>query len=93
MKNYFFEHWYISGLKRNIYFHLIYFYGNGILLSVIDWILILDLVAEFSDCDQTSPNCVVIGDAVEGFSYENMNKAFQLLFRLENPILISMGKG
>lgn len=51
------------------------------------------LLPEFSDCDQTSPNCVVIGDAAEGFSYENMNKAFQLLLQSENPILISMGKG
>ncbi|GFR11761.1 phospholysine phosphohistidine inorganic pyrophosphate phosphatase [Trichonephila clavata] len=51
------------------------------------------LVPEFSDCDQTSPNCVVVGDAAENFSYENMNKAFQILLQLENPILISMGKG
>ncbi|CAL1274784.1 unnamed protein product [Larinioides sclopetarius] len=52
-----------------------------------------ELLPEFSDCDQTSPNCVVVGDAAENFSYENMNKAFQLLFNSENPVLISMGKG
>ncbi|GBL78075.1 Phospholysine phosphohistidine inorganic pyrophosphate phosphatase [Araneus ventricosus] len=52
-----------------------------------------ELLPEFSDCDQTSPNCVVIGDAADDFSYENMNKAFQLLLKSENPILISMGKG
>ncbi|GIX76817.1 phospholysine phosphohistidine inorganic pyrophosphate phosphatase [Caerostris extrusa] len=52
-----------------------------------------ELLPEFSDCDQNSPNCVVIGDAAEDFSYENMNKAFQLLLKSENPVLISMGKG
>jgi phospholysine phosphohistidine inorganic pyrophosphate phosphatase len=41
----------------------------------------------------SNPNCVVIADAGEGFSYQNMNKAFQLLMDLENPVLISLGKG
>lgn len=52
-----------------------------------------ELLPEFSDCEQTSPNCVVVGDAADDFSYQNMNKAFQLLLNSENPILISMGKG
>lgn len=34
---------------------------------------------EFADLDQNSPNAVVIADAAEGFSYENMNHAFQLI--------------
>ncbi|XP_004375027.1 phospholysine phosphohistidine inorganic pyrophosphate phosphatase [Trichechus manatus latirostris] len=29
----------------------------------------------------------------EGFSFQNMNKAFQVLMELENPVLISLGKG
>ncbi|XP_055464958.1 phospholysine phosphohistidine inorganic pyrophosphate phosphatase [Psammomys obesus] len=49
--------------------------------------------SEFGDIDMSNPNCVVIGDAGEGFSYQNMNRAFQVLMELENPVLISLGKG
>ncbi|KAG8176964.1 hypothetical protein JTE90_010234 [Oedothorax gibbosus] len=52
-----------------------------------------ELLPEFSDCDQSSPNCVVIGDAADYFTYENMNQCFQLLLASENPVLISMGRG
>nr|XP_058909963.1 phospholysine phosphohistidine inorganic pyrophosphate phosphatase isoform X2 [Kogia breviceps] len=49
--------------------------------------------SEFDQIDTSNPNCVVIGDAGEGFSYQNMNKAFQVLMELENPVLFSLGKG
>ncbi|KAL2769135.1 phospholysine phosphohistidine inorganic pyrophosphate phosphatase isoform 3, partial [Daubentonia madagascariensis] len=49
--------------------------------------------SEFEEIDTSNPNCVVIADAGEGFSYQNMNKAFQVLMELENPVLISLGKG
>ncbi|XP_014649533.1 PREDICTED: phospholysine phosphohistidine inorganic pyrophosphate phosphatase [Ceratotherium simum simum] len=49
--------------------------------------------SEFDQIDTTNPNCVVMADAGEGFSYQNMNKAFQVLMELENPVLISLGKG
>ncbi|XP_053548585.1 phospholysine phosphohistidine inorganic pyrophosphate phosphatase [Bombina bombina] len=52
-----------------------------------------DLLPEFDSVDTSEPNCVVIGDAAENFSYQNLNKAFQVLLSLENPILISLGKG
>ena len=39
-----------------------------------------------------SPNCVVLGDAVEGFSYENVNKAFRILMKNDGG-LYSLGKG
>lgn len=48
---------------------------------------------EFDGIEQNNPNCVVIGDAAQHFTYEAVNKAFQLLISMENPILISMGKG
>ncbi|XP_053407272.1 phospholysine phosphohistidine inorganic pyrophosphate phosphatase-like isoform X2 [Mercenaria mercenaria] len=48
---------------------------------------------DFAGIDQTNPNCVVIGDAESNFSYENLNKAFQLLMCLEKPVLFSLGKG
>ena len=51
------------------------------------------VLPEFAGVDQTSPNCVVIGDAGDAFSYENVNRAFRVLVEMENPILISMGIG
>uniref|UniRef100_F7I464 Phospholysine phosphohistidine inorganic pyrophosphate phosphatase n=1 Tax=Callithrix jacchus TaxID=9483 RepID=F7I464_CALJA len=49
--------------------------------------------SEFDQIDTSNPNCVVIADAGESFSYQNMNSAFQVLMELENPVLISLGKG
>ena len=36
---------------------------------------------------------VVMGDAAEGFSYENLNNVFRTLMTMKNPKLISMGFG
>ncbi|XP_050815650.1 phospholysine phosphohistidine inorganic pyrophosphate phosphatase isoform X3 [Gopherus flavomarginatus] len=52
-----------------------------------------DLVPEFDQLDKANPNCVVIGDAADNFSYKNLNEAFRVLIGLENPILISLGRG
>ncbi|XP_044301625.1 phospholysine phosphohistidine inorganic pyrophosphate phosphatase isoform X6 [Varanus komodoensis] len=52
-----------------------------------------DVVPEFADIDKSNPNCVVIGDAADNFSYKNLNDAFQVLISLENPILLSLGRG
>ncbi|KAH0623672.1 hypothetical protein JD844_006692 [Phrynosoma platyrhinos] len=41
----------------------------------------------------SNPNCVVIGDAADNFSYKNLNDAFRVLIGLENPVLLSLGKG
>nr|XP_045218176.1 phospholysine phosphohistidine inorganic pyrophosphate phosphatase isoform X1 [Macaca fascicularis] len=58
------------------------------------YLLIHDGVrSEFDQIDTSNPNCVVIADAGESFSYQNMNNAFQVLMELENPVLISLGKG
>nr|XP_033796373.1 phospholysine phosphohistidine inorganic pyrophosphate phosphatase isoform X2 [Geotrypetes seraphini] len=51
------------------------------------------LVPEFDSVDKSNPNCVVLGDAANNFSYENLNRAFQILIGLETPILFSLGKG
>ncbi|XP_002722196.2 phospholysine phosphohistidine inorganic pyrophosphate phosphatase isoform X1 [Oryctolagus cuniculus] len=48
---------------------------------------------EFDQIDTSNPNCVVMADAGDDFSYRNMNQAFQLLMELERPVLISLGKG
>ncbi|KAG8435723.1 hypothetical protein GDO86_013605, partial [Hymenochirus boettgeri] len=52
-----------------------------------------DLLPEFESIDKSDPNCVLIGDATEHFSYQNLNHAFQVLINMEKPILISLGKG
>uniref|UniRef100_A0A8C5WK31 Phospholysine phosphohistidine inorganic pyrophosphate phosphatase n=1 Tax=Leptobrachium leishanense TaxID=445787 RepID=A0A8C5WK31_9ANUR len=52
-----------------------------------------DLLPEFDSMDKSNPNCVVMGDAAENFSYQNLNRAFQALLNMEKPILISLGKG
>ncbi|XP_005105048.1 phospholysine phosphohistidine inorganic pyrophosphate phosphatase [Aplysia californica] len=52
-----------------------------------------DSLQDFEGVDCSNPNCVVLGDATEQFSYENLNKAFQCLMQLEKPILFSLGKG
>lgn len=49
-----------------------------------------DLKQDFSDLLNDKPNAVVLGDAAEAFTYENMNKAFRLL--MEGVPLLAMGK-
>uniref|UniRef100_A0A8C8SG29 Phospholysine phosphohistidine inorganic pyrophosphate phosphatase n=1 Tax=Pelusios castaneus TaxID=367368 RepID=A0A8C8SG29_9SAUR len=51
------------------------------------------LVPEFDELDKANPNCVVIGDAADNFSYKNLNEAFRVLIGMENPILLSLGRG
>ncbi|CAG0888725.1 unnamed protein product [Cyprideis torosa] len=52
-----------------------------------------NIVPEFSGLATDDFNCVVLGDATDGFSYENMNKTFRSLMKLETPRLFSLGKG
>ena len=46
---------------------------------------------EFKGFDQQNPNCVLIGDATNNFSYNNVDEAFRVL--LDNPLLLTMGYG
>ena len=48
---------------------------------------------DYGDVETTEPNCVVVGDAAEEFSYENMNRAFRVLLESDNPILLALGTG
>ncbi|XP_040847893.1 phospholysine phosphohistidine inorganic pyrophosphate phosphatase isoform X1 [Ochotona curzoniae] len=52
-----------------------------------------EIRSEFDQIDTSNPNCVVMADAGDGFTYENMNQAFRVLMELERPVLISLGKG
>ena len=57
---------------------------------------------DYKDVDTCQPNCVVLADAANSFTYERLNSAFQLLMNLgngekqdkmdESP-LITLGKG
>ncbi|CAL1599614.1 unnamed protein product [Knipowitschia caucasica] len=51
------------------------------------------LLPEFESVEQKDPNCVVLGDAAEFFSYQNLNQAFRVLMGLEAPLLFSLGQG
>lgn len=65
-------------------------------ISIISLSIVLhfsDAMKDFDGIDTSSPNCVVLGDAGANFSYENINKAFQLLIGMEHPTLITMGLG
>lgn len=46
---------------------------------------------EFADFDNSSPNCVVLGDAGELFDYRNLNRAFRVLQGDRSAELIAMG--
>ncbi|XP_063611854.1 phospholysine phosphohistidine inorganic pyrophosphate phosphatase-like isoform X1 [Penaeus indicus] len=48
---------------------------------------------EFKDVIKDSPSCVVIGDADEAFTFENMNVAFRTLMTMNKPTLFSLGFG
>lgn len=64
-----------------------------------------NLLPEFAQLDQNSPNAVVVADAANGFNYESMNRAFQLImqgapllgvglnryFRQNNQLLLDAG--
>ncbi|OQV21375.1 Phospholysine phosphohistidine inorganic pyrophosphate phosphatase [Hypsibius exemplaris] len=52
-----------------------------------------EVLEEFEGINSTNANCVVMGDAQENFSYENVNRAFSVLINSPTPILISMGCG
>jgi len=50
------------------------------------------VLPDFDGLSTDDPNCVVLGDAVEKFTYENLNQAFRLV-KEKNCKLISLGKG
>ncbi|XP_072485095.1 phospholysine phosphohistidine inorganic pyrophosphate phosphatase isoform X3 [Notamacropus eugenii] len=52
-----------------------------------------DVRSEFDGMDTSNPNCVIIADSGDSFSYQNVNEAFRVLINMENPVLISLGKG
>jgi phospholysine phosphohistidine inorganic pyrophosphate phosphatase len=49
--------------------------------------------SEFAEFNQSRPNCIVLGDATDAFTYTRLNTAFRLLFQQPNTPLIAMGNG
>ena len=54
-----------------------------------------DAIPDYEGVNFEDPNCVVIGDAADYFTYENMNRAFQVLISKpkEDMSLFSLGFG
>ncbi|KAL1137961.1 hypothetical protein AAG570_009656 [Ranatra chinensis] len=52
-----------------------------------------NVLPEFKDLDMENPNCVVVGDAEECFTYETLNESFRKLMEMEDPKLFSLGIG
>ncbi|XP_062577264.1 phospholysine phosphohistidine inorganic pyrophosphate phosphatase-like [Saccostrea cucullata] len=48
---------------------------------------------DFDGVDTSDPNCVILGDATTEFNYHNLNKAFQALVAMKEPVLFSLGMG
>jgi len=55
----------------------------------------LDLGAgeKVKDSPEKQPDCVVLGDAAQGFNYDNLNKAFRVLASQPSAPLFCLGKG
>jgi len=51
-----------------------------------------DVLQDFEGLNTEDPNCVVLGDAVEKFTYNNLNTVFRLV-KEKQCRLISLGKG
>jgi phospholysine phosphohistidine inorganic pyrophosphate phosphatase len=51
-----------------------------------------NVLPDFEDLEKDDPTCVVLGDAVELFNYQNINTVFRLI-KEKNCELISLGKG
>jgi HAD superfamily hydrolase (TIGR01458 family) len=49
-----------------------------------------NLFPEFEDLEEDAPNTVLVGDAGEGFTYADMNRAFRLL--MEGAPLVAMAR-
>jgi len=55
--------------------------------------VLADLGGEKVESPAKQPNCVVLGDAAQGFNYENLNKAFRVLASQPSAPLFCLGKG
>ena len=83
--------------------HLHFFMDNPFPFSCVSNYLIYDLILavhpnalpDYEGVDTSDPNCVVLGDATDAFTYQSLNHAFKLLIdqQKKERVLISLGKG
>jgi len=52
-----------------------------------------DVLADFGLASTVDPNCVVIGDCAQHFTFDKLNEAFQVLVKSSSTPLFSLGKG
>ncbi|XP_076060407.1 phospholysine phosphohistidine inorganic pyrophosphate phosphatase [Oratosquilla oratoria] len=52
-----------------------------------------EIECEFVELEKDNPTCVVLGDADEEFSFQNMNLVLRTLLAMKEPLLFSLGKG
>jgi hypothetical protein len=53
----------------------------------------MQLASDFADVDTNDPNCLVIGDAGEYFSYQTMNAAFRFMLKQKEKKFFTLGRG
>ena len=51
------------------------------------------VLGDFECADTKDPNCVIIGDCAQHFTFDKLNEAFQLLSKSSSTPLFSLGKG
>lgn len=47
----------------------------------------------FDEINKSDPNCVILGDAQDQYSYAHMNQAFQILMKNQDSKLVTLGAG
>ena len=52
-----------------------------------------DVLADFGLAATNDPNCVVIGDCAQHFTFDKLNEAFQVLLKSSSTPLFTLGKG
>ena len=55
--------------------------------------VLADLGGEEFESPGKQPDCVVLGDAAQGFNYDNLNRAFRVLASQPSAPLFCLGKG
>jgi len=61
--------------------------------NILKQILSLQVLADFAETVQENPNCLVVGDAADKFSYKSMNEAFRFLMEDSSRRFFTLGRG
>lgn len=64
---------------------------NKLFHRCLQYVFFVDVKDEFAKINCQNPNCVVLGDAEDELTYENLNHALRVL--IDNPLIVSLGFG